>query len=60
MKYVIESCQNALKPRKSADGRMIYGYILLDFRNETNDLVRLRTSIFPSENVPISIYTEIE
>ena len=60
MKYVIESLENALKPRKNETGEVIYGYALIDFRNETDDLIRLRTSIFPSENVPISIYIESE
>lgn len=60
IKYVVDACQDAIKPKRKADGEVTYGYIVLDFRNESNDLIRLRTSIFPSENVPITIYTEIE
>ena len=60
MKYVVEAILDAVRPTKTSDGKVKYGYIVVDFRNETNELVRLRTSIFPSENVPISVYTEIE
>lgn len=49
-KYLLNSFQDATSVQ--------YGYLVIDLKQDTDDVVRLRTEIFPNENTYIYIAKE--
>ena len=61
-KYVYEAYDDAIKMKRTIDGKVGYGYLLFDLKVSvrSNPICKLRTNIFPNELDPLTIYKERE
>ena len=61
-KYLYHSFEDATKMKKTVDGKVGYGYLLLNFKisERLNPICKLMTNIFPNELEPLTIYKELQ
>ena len=61
-KFVYHSYEDAIKMKKTIDGKVGYGYLLVDLKvsERSNPICKLKTNIFPNEQEPLTIYKEHE
>ena len=61
-KYVYQAYEDAIKMKKTTDGKVGYGYLLFDLKVsvKSNPICKLKTNIFPNELEPLTIYKERE
>ena len=61
-KYIMDGYKDAVRLKKPLDESKlpIYGYLVLDLRPFSQEITRVRSSIFPDEKEPVCIYTAKE
>ena len=61
-KYVYQAYEDAIKMKKTTDGKVGDGYLLFDLKVsvKSNPICKLKTNIFPNELEPLTIYKERE
>ena len=60
VKFGMDAYKDAVKLKKplGGEGPPIYGYVVLDVYPFTNEITRIRSSIFPEEHDPVTVYTD--
>ena len=60
VKFGMDAYKDAVKLKKplGGEGPPIYGYVVLDVYPFTNESTRIRSSIFPEEHDPVTVYTD--
>ena len=56
----MDAYKDAVKLKKplGGEGPPIYGYVVVDVHPLTNESTRIRSSIFPEEHDPVTVYTD--
>ena len=57
--FVINAYMDATKPKLSIEG-VSYGYFILDFSVSSPEALAFKTSIFPNEYEPVTVYLEAD
>ena len=60
VKFGMDAYKDAVKLKKplGGEGPPIYGYVVLDVYPFTNESTRIRSSIFPEEHDPVTVYID--
>lgn len=60
IKHIMDSYRDAVSLKKPMDEKshLIYGYLIMDLRPFADDITRLRSSIFPDEKEPVTVYKQ--
>ena len=60
VKFRMDAYKHAVKLKKPLGGEEppIYGYVVLDVYPFANENIRIRSSIFPEEHDPVTVYID--